>query len=345
MKIKLERRSSEPKIPDERGKEIIKSVLAAIVFVTPLIFFAYAYDSYTLPKAIFLQLACSVLLAVWLISSIVKGEFSLKKSPLNLPVFLFFVAGVIATIFSIDKTLSFWGAYKRHEGLVTLVFYTLLFFASANFLNKKEGRFITNVFLTVASITSLYGILQYFGIDFVQIELGTGADITRSFATFGNPVFLAAFLVMAFPISCAFFAEARAKEDKCLYGMSTVLITFGLLFTASRGGWIGGFVGFVFLLIFSLKHMPVENKRLILIFVSFFIFILLITLTIKLPSKTEPLFSRVLSILEAGRGTAGTRLLMWKGSLKMIAARPIVGYGPDTLKLVMPKYVSTKFYL
>lgn len=344
MKIKLERESTL-KPNSLKENELIKGVIYGITFFVPLLFFAYIYDSYTLPKAIFLQLSCSILFILWLIILSVKGELSLKKSPLNLPVFLFFAAGIISTIFSIDKASSLLGAYKRHEGLITLGCYTLLYFATLNFFDRKSSRSLAGVFLTVASITSLYGILQYFGIDFVQIELGTGADITRSFATFGNPVFLAAFLVMALPLSLALFSESQKKEDKYLYGIATVLIAFGLLFTASRGGWIGGFFGFAFLLIFGFKYIPPENRKLLIRTGAIFAIILLVILMVKLPGKAEPLYARVLSILQASTGTAGTRLLMWEGSLKMIAARPLTGYGLETLKLVMPKYVSTKFYL
>src|SRR5206468_371712 len=93
-----------------------------------------------------------------------------------------------------------------------------------------------------AAASSIYGVVQLTGIDQIKWGRTSGyGSITRVFATMGHPNFLAAFLVMAFPV-VAYFALRAFRERLYVIGAAltlTVILDTGMVaISISRGAWI-----------------------------------------------------------------------------------------------------------
>lgn len=75
----------------------------------------------------------------WIIKSIVKKEFRIQKTPLDIPILLFLLSQFLSTIFSWDRHISLWGYYSRFNGgLLSIILYIFFYYAFvSNFLKNN----------------------------------------------------------------------------------------------------------------------------------------------------------------------------------------------------------------
>jgi tetratricopeptide (TPR) repeat protein len=176
------------------------------------------------------------------------------KSPLILPVLFLLLIYIISTAMSVVPKVSFWGSYARLQGTYTTFSYILLFFMTIQGLKTRRqlNRLIT-VMILVSFPIAMYGIIQHFGLDPLW-----GLKVKkRASSTMGNPIFLAAYLIMVVPLTLSQvlknWKEAIGPFDiqEGTVGMVTsVLPAGGLLAGILIGGnsylefrWIGLLIG------------------------------------------------------------------------------------------------------
>src|SRR5206468_1752453 len=99
----------------------------ALFFFTPLVFSSETSELFEFNKMWVVFGLTAVITAVWLIKTIIQKTIVIPKTPLDTPILLFFISQLIATIFSLDSYISFWGYYSRFNGgLLSTICYILL---------------------------------------------------------------------------------------------------------------------------------------------------------------------------------------------------------------------------
>lgn len=129
----------------------------------------------------------------------------------------------LATVTSIAPHLSLWGSIHRHQGLLTTGAYFVVFLALLRFLRTREQaeRLVTTALLASLPV-SLYGILQHFGVDPIPWTANAPGRVA---STMGNPIFAAAFLIMAVPLTLYRHLESGMEVgERELQGTRTVLV-------------------------------------------------------------------------------------------------------------------------
>jgi putative inorganic carbon (HCO3(-)) transporter len=149
--------------------------------------------------------------AAFYIILLLQKRAALVLRPVFLYVGAFLIALAVATILSPYPKLAFWGRKWRSEGLLAFLMYGAAFFLFA--LSADSARKVKTylyAFLVGAGIASVYGLLQFFGLEFLpRNELRSGW--WRAFATSGNPAFLSAYLLLALPFPILFFLFPRKE--------------------------------------------------------------------------------------------------------------------------------------
>ena len=209
---------------------------------------------------------------VWLYSQIGNKTLVYKKTPLDTPLLSFFVIATISWIFmlfvNIRQPYLIYGIYsegfKRWLFLLTnsiLVYYSAVYFVN----NENRSRFIHVTFL-VGFIASVYGLLQYFGIEIIWPHVLNPFG-GRSVSTFGNPNFLSSYLVLLFPLVFLHYFQSTSFSQKFFYFILLMSYFATLLCTLTRSSWLGLFtamlVTIIFLWIYE-KPLIIERKRLII---------------------------------------------------------------------------------
>jgi len=318
---------------------------------------------------ILVYLLTILIVAAFLIKSIIIGKLRLKRTPLDFPILLYIICYLLSTIVSIDKYTSVFGYYTRfHGGLLSLLAYVALYYIFVWEMGGSEDRRkrFVKLLLLSAVFVSIYGILQHFGIDqdfWVQ-------DVQRRvFSTLGQPNWLAAYLVMILPVSLAwminqrkpiayFLSEAKkarfssvARASYSLVPSAYCLVPIALYsafwFTYSLSGLLGLVVAMMIFLIFAGR----ENLRrgalpLLLVFLAW-ITISALTLTPTISGRIQRIFEVIPKVSAAETAappspptgsTVKIRLMVWKGTLNLIRDHPLLGTGPETFAYAFLPY-------
>jgi tetratricopeptide (TPR) repeat protein len=292
------------------------------------------------------------------------------------PIFLL-VLGIVlsyllSSIFSVSRSTSFWGSYQRLQGTYTTLSYIVIFISIVVTMRKRMQleRFITVAILASFPV-SVYGVIQRYGLDPIP---WAGNVIDRIAANMGNSIFVAAFLIMVFPITITRIVQSiqlvmneNVKRVNSILKLNIYLL-IGLMqlaaiyFSGSRGPWLG--LG-VSILVLFLGLSYILRKRWILIGGLGFIAILSLCLIIfNLPNspldqfKSIPRLGRLGQLLDLESRTGRVRTLIWEGASQLFLAhdplqypdgkkdelniiRPLIGYGPETMFVAFNRFYQT----
>lgn len=300
-------------------KNLINILIYSIVLIMPFVVVKFGSPKYILGKIIFLYL----IFVLELLTFIKIKDFKINK--IQGIALVFWISILIPSIFSNCKFIALFGSHNRYEGLITYTVYVFNFILVSKFI--KVTKKSVNIVLIVASLMSIYGVLQFYGIDPIQEWALSKIEVPNSIGTIGNRNFLSSYLCIFLFISMASYIFIGKKN----YLIYSIILFAGLISTLTRSGWfafiIYSLVGFIF--IFKNK---IQLKRSILIFITFAIVFMLINLT----SRSE-IFDRAnntVKIEEDGSVIIADsgRIEILKITLKAFKDRPLLGWGPDTLR-------------
>jgi len=275
------------------------------------------------------------------------------RVPLLLPLILLVLAYAISTVLSVAPSVSWWGSYQRLQGTYTFFSYIVIAVLTAAHLRSPEQlRRLQHTIILTSLPIAIYGVIQHYAID----PLPWGGDvITRVSGNAGNPIFLAAHLIMAAFLtlerifsSFAFLlngenekgenekGENERNEDtppvhdipSALVGGSYLFIfivqVLAIYWTQSRGPWLGLAAGgyiFVLLLITGLRpsHYRAWTAGWIGLLLVGASFLVLINTTNLFPGLASvPNLGRLTTLLAMEGSTNEVRLLIWGGVSEMI---------------------------
>ncbi len=260
--------------------------LAAIISI-PLFFNIHSDRVFEPDKLTLLRSIALLMSAAWLVKFVNeegwrqldwlrwKSEDSVWKRPFVLPVFLLVMVYFLSTLVSITPQVSWAGSYQRLQGTYTTLSYIVIFALLAATMRTREQvqRAVTAVILASIPI-SFYGILQRFELD----PLPWGGDTQRRIAGhMGNAIFIAAYLIMALPLTLARIIDAFTNilEDAelsaadviraSIYIFAMALQLAAIYWTSSRGPWLGlavALFAFILILLVSLRNAESSGRKL-----------------------------------------------------------------------------------
>lgn len=300
-------------------------VLAAMLFVMPLLFNPLGFDMYGIPKNLILKVGLSLLVILFAISlaRCKKIEGMLTKNTLKATL-IFLLILALAEAVAIRQNVSFWGSYFRQGGILSMLNYIALFLGCLSiFVEKKARIFILKAVVLSGIVSAVYAIAQHFGFDFFTPD-HTAIFEKRSFAGMGNPTALGAFLL--FPIGAQVIALSEAKgasaRTKGFTGL--LLMIVALVLTRNRASILGLLsVGFLFLF---KKIWEKPKWRMVGIAASL---LALLAFGLVYGNNTRSLSSRMST---------------WRSSIDIIQERPIFGYGPESFDVLFERAVRPEFF-
>jgi hypothetical protein len=110
---------------------------------------------------------------------------------------LVWLSNVASTVLSTNPILSIYGSYDRWEGLLTTSCYLFFTYLVANKRGLICAKNALWCIIIATSLSSLYGIIQSFGMDIVQWSLDPAM---RVFGSINNPVHYCAIMGMGLPL-------------------------------------------------------------------------------------------------------------------------------------------------
>ena len=98
----------------------------------------------------------------WITKMIIKRQFRIQRTPLDIPIALFLASEIISAVLSLDPHTSIWGYYSRFNGgLLSIFSYVFLYFAFASNLKEedkdKEEKFeFKKVYIFIIGIVAFF---------------------------------------------------------------------------------------------------------------------------------------------------------------------------------------------
>lgn len=271
---------------------------------------------------------------------------------------LFTFAYVVSTVLSPMPYFSFWGVAPASSGYNLYSFLSIMVILAAVVTKMRTVNQIWRLLYVIAGIgtlTSIYAASQHFGWD--PLWQGAAWD-GRVIASFGNPIYFGAYLVMSIPIT-ATIGMRLVVQHASKRAFACVIIALGLQFaamwfTGSRGPLVGLLAGSGFAAISMITFMPLRQvmSAAALTVISLLVAAALIFAPGDDTGARSLQFGAELSNPETSDGTgrieAGLsgRAEIWgevldlatgwnrlppdEGTAKLL--RPLFGFGPDMLR-------------
>ncbi len=360
---------------------VMEAAWLAAVSVVPIFFNVFSSRIFEPDKITILRSLALLTLAAWAVKLVDEGGIRWKTDtkgtslirylwsyPLIAPVIGLVFVYSISTIFSVTPSISFFGSYQRLEGTYTTFSYLVIFLSIIGNLRTRQqiSRLVTTVIIASLPI-SLYGLLQHFQID--PIPWG-GNVSTRIAANMGNSIFVAAYLIMVFPLTIWRIVEsfrAILSDDEksatkgyastqiiraTIYVFIAALELIAIYMSGSRGPLLGLMAGTYFmLLLFSIywrKRWLTFSSIAIAILGAAFLAVFNMSAGPLEVLKTSPAIGRFGNLLNPESNSALVRQYIWEGTVKLVSIhaplkfpngttdkfnflRPIIGYGPETM--------------
>lgn len=320
------------------SEAVLVGGFAGLASVLPLIVTTRWYDYYYWPKVQVLYAAVVLLTAVALLTRRDRWLLSLR-SPAGIALSAWLAAVAVSTAASVNPLLSLVGEDYRYEGLLTWLAYgAVVAGVAATFSTARRIRLLLGMVFAASGVMAVLGLLQHFGWTPVPEDVIRTGLWTRAWGTTGNPLALGAYLALLLPVLISLYAGEIVPWRRRGYGGLAVFLYAALVATLSRAAWGGLALGVVVWASASdRERLRTAAGPLLLLVVACAAVTLAVTRT-----GPPPLSSH--SGHPANRQTsAEQRTVLWRTVAPLVAKRPLLGWGPETLAQVYPAYGTPEF--
>jgi len=343
-----------------------------LALLTPWVLWSDSTFPALYPKAIYFRILVEVVFLFYLLLLLKNRSYLPRISPLFLTVFIFIEVLMFSTLNAINPLRSFWGTLERAEGLVLMLhlfaFYVILV---SVFRTKEEWMNVLRFFIVSSIPLTVIGVLE----KFTTYAIYTDPSASRVSATFGNPLFFAAYLIFVIFIgvfltihdyqhrndqpeekrakrrmsvaagTVSFMRAFLRKRGWIIFGALSLFSFFVFLLTGSRGAWIGVIVGIGLLAVvwflFLAKGKEQERQRKValfgafLILFSFFSFLLLTEAGYIPDTNFVGRYDNLWVKVAEGNFA---RVLVWDLGYQAWQDAPFLGYGIDSFSFIFDSY-------
>ena len=260
-----------------------------------------------------------------------KWDWRRIHTPLDLPLLVLSGLVLVSAVFSSHRYTSFW-SWMLLADCVVIYFLTL-----HTVRTRSDLRQLIYLIVSVALFLSVLGFFKLIGANpFPWYEYGNSQGSLS--ATYVNRNHMAGYLEMAIPLALGLLLNGTRRSQKVVIIFVAALLFLAIIFTLSRGGWIGLLIGLTFMSLILFAKQIAKNRKL-LFWCSIGIFFCFITII-----SSTTVVKRVKTLEEAGNNPSlASRVFAWKGIIEMIKDYPVLGSGPGTFTTIYTRYQPPGF--
>jgi len=289
-----------------------------LLLITPLVFYRGFADQFIYIKLILTE-GIVLIGGVGLVLGLVwHGRRSPTGPPLAAPLALLTPAVLLSCLVSPLPTFSLLEAEYFLCGPLWLLL--LLTWGGGETRVNWFGTLVTIAATVVAAIA----LLQWAGYDPLvfggyHVAWGKLRAAMRLYSTFGNPNFVAGYLIGALFLALALAARSESRTARILFALSVLVIFAAIIGTRSRGAWLGLATGLLVARGFWVRRGQEPVAAGSQTSVTLGAFLLPAGMFILLPSLAQQ--ARALLAHLEGRS------FLWRASWPMFAEHPLLGGG------------------
>ncbi|MDD4013782.1 MAG: O-antigen ligase family protein [Candidatus Omnitrophica bacterium] len=283
------------------------------------------YSFYTLLVVVafsnsLVEIAAVSMISAWVLKMVIERDLGrLPKVPTVF--FLLFLGWVILSCFNSSYSKeSFRGVFKvLEQGAV--------FFAASSELRHKNipGKAFF-VLALGAILISVNGFYQYFsGTDLIRHRvLQPDEAMRRISSSFVHPNDFGVYLmVVCVTLTSVVISRSAKISGRAVAAVSLTISSIALLMTRSRGAFLSAAAAFL-----SLGWL--RSRKVLAAFA-----VILVAIFVIMPAGMK---KSIVGVADIHEGTTWERIQLWKGTIEMIKAHPVLGFGINTYSRNFPDY-------
>lgn len=260
-----------------------------------------------------------LILFLWIIAFILRGEWRLSVEYLDVPLLGLFGLLGFSTIISTHPLVTF-------KSTLNTMWYVGIgyFFFKTHFQQVRDIRKVVGLFLILSIFVASVVLFRHSAMGFASSAAGSFM-VEPFFPEHGS---YAAYLCFAFAIalSLTYAWSELSKQLKILVCVSLPVTLLGIVFSYTRGAWLG--VVMLFLFFFAAKLRRMFRLR------SFFVTVVLVAIIaggIAFSGASQILERNLNSIFRADANVSNLeRFNRWSAAIDMFRAYPLTGVGYGT---------------
>ena len=320
-------------MPEPRWPTGLLGILAAGCIVVPSVFTTRTHAVFATPKLAVLWVLLAMCLGLVAAGATLSDRLPVTARLLwrvDGPVLAFVGLSLTAWAFSTDRTQSLYGEQLQYQGVLTLLLYVGFFYVARLAVSGCRSMDLLQYAITVgATVVAAYALVQKVGVDPIWDGYLPGG---RVFSSIGQANALAAYLVLAIPLSAGLALRAR-RLRRALILLATTAMVAAFVFAQSRGGYLGLLSALVVLALAWWPELGLRTRRLAVV-VALVVVAVAIGAAARTPSSI-PAFGDV-----STRSDASTRFHLdaWRVASAIVRDHPLLGTGPETFPDVFSQY-------
>ncbi len=343
---------------------LIHIMIPVFCFLVTTVFLASALNPFLPVKTFLLQLTVVGGLLVWAYEALLEGRLRVVRTPVDIFLIIFLLWIGITGLYAANRplwleqlTLQLCGAalfyfivfyFRDSLAVEKLIFYMLIpvfvVGALAIFDLKAMSFFPWDLLL----VNNHYSVFKLLGVDGTVPGTWDGNFDGRVSASFGNPVYLAGWVVLMLPAAWSVYKSSESPVRRTVSLAAVVVLLFLLIVTFTRSAWGSALISLAVyrLLTRRRRHSRCAEPSRQLGTVVIVIALIFFALMFAKKGVFNPNFSiagRLSSIVKTGDESQLQRALIWKTTWETIKDNPLKGVGLGNYQVFHPWY-QTQFF-
>ena len=322
----------------------LKVILFALVIGTPLFYLKWSIYPFSLPRTAYFQTGVELLFVFWLVLCFADKRYRPRLTPLLVSLAAFLGVLLLTAATGADFWRSFWSSEERMVGIFAVLHAAAFSLVLASVSQSLPWRKIFSASLITSAVISILGFLQLL-VPNLLVEENPGL---RPGSTFGNPAFLASYLLFNIFLAgylayIEFKRPGRASAGWLYLGYGGVDL-LALITSQTRGAFLGFAFGLLVLFIYFIsttRSSFIRQRLIAVLLLGIFLSAGFVATRRADFWSSVPLLGR-LRDFSLGQNEFAPRLSALQAALKGFAERPILGWGAENFNIVFNKFYDPK---
>lgn len=304
--------------------------LFMIFFGFPLFFLSLSLQGLVFEKQMYFYFWLLLGVIGWVSKGIVTGELRLRRTPVDIPLLLFWGVLGVSSIFSVDKWHSLWGFFgDPSRGFLSITAIVLAYFFIVSHVDARRFQLILGGILLSGTLVALWTALAFFGIRFLPEALLRHAPLSL-FGTMKSLTLFFGMLLPLFVVGIFLLFQWFREKTWAFWTLLASLVAgvclslYALLAVYAFTPWFPVLAGVSFFLIYILAQVVRLGDRFNWMPMVLFVVVLIF---LMIGNQGGAFLSKKTTILpEVGLDLSSS----WTVAKEAIKERLVVGSGPAT---------------
>ena len=187
-----------------------------LLFLAPIFFLPFTPEVLEFPKQYLMYAMVGIGFIAWLLRGFFERKIEIRRTPADIALTMLWAVVLASSIFSKDRTVSFFGSYDNLSfGFIPLTFYLLLYFLIVQYFRSRvEFSRLVWVFALGAALSAAYFWLKIVGIIGAHPLLPAWNTVASANGQFG--------IMLAFPLAAGFLGLISAASRRAQIGFGVI---------------------------------------------------------------------------------------------------------------------------